>query len=62
MKVIIRELEIGGRCEREMAQKREKTGNTLEEGVCVCLFADCLQTQHPHEGFNPALLWSEMDS
>lgn len=48
MKVIIRELEIGGRCEREMAQKREKTGNTLEEGVCVCvcrLLADSASTR-----------------
>lgn len=42
MKAILRELEIGVRCEREITPKRENTGNTLEElrvcGVCVCVF------------------------
>lgn len=38
MKAILRELEIGVRCEGEMTPKRENTGNTLEEiPVCVCM-------------------------
>lgn len=42
MKAILRELEIGVRCEGEMTPKRENTGNMLEElrvwCVCVCVF------------------------
>lgn len=53
MKAILREPEIGVRCEGEMTLKRENTGNTLEQirvcvvCVCVCVFVHSLQAQHP---------------